>query len=718
MFVDDRDFDSAQLRALLGVLQSAFEAGNDGRVSGMKAGEHHLGLTRAEERVSREEIELTVIVGKYNNEFEDDRAAVEHERSSRRRFFHKHQLDDDRVDKYKLNTTLQVSTLLRLANLTYNRYKSGMPIPTPSTVAAELEREGWFPQVSLTVDVVPDDEQARVIQLPCLFPRICKPELMGVQGGSASELKPLFVSKVQVHHAFQMGADLFAHGLARIIHKLNLRRHPSHVSLRVRTESLGLNIALNDIDAVEVIVPKLDIKRRAELTYPGFPPPSHFHGDRASSNSGIEMRDTELIFARLYLPRYYHDITSLLAPISVDPIGRINLGRVPQFQFKGLYHNLLHTPVNAMPTNERTLATNLFSSILCGISPETLLGTMPISLGGGGMKVALLGTDGDEYRLEVGGLQILNPSGQVTLEFGEPVSVTFDFAGYSLLRAEVLGSPFRMTPGYNTVAALVTISRTAFGRLSTGDDFAKRLFFDFAEGILFGRPMDVTLSLHIGGRITLSMPVHFPQRTSYVGGFDLAGIHPYVVADGMLRKILSNALSPIGDQAIQMGKSVWNNLKTSLWKYWFEPRSDQLSSHPESFSSKQLIRRSDEIDDEEVGVDEIIAPPQDAEPSPLLAIPAEPTSTIRGRIIATVGSVYNWMRTKIVGDSETTRLFPRSENPPPQPESAPPPGYAQRLYNYVFRRAPIAPPPSRPACATGERGGTTVAPRSGARCPG
>ena len=701
MFIDDRDFDSAQLRTLLGVLQSAFEASSD-RASSIRAGEQQLGLTRAEERVSKEDIELTVIVGKYDHELEDRHLAKSHERKSRTRFFHKHPLDDDRVDKYKLNTTLQISTMLRLANLTYNRYRSGMPTPSQSMVAAELERGIWAPHLSVTVDVVPSEESASIIQLPCLFPRICKPKVMEAQRKEVPALKSLFSGKIRVHHAFQIGADLFAHVLARVIHKLNLRRYPSHVLLRIRTESLGLNLALNDIDALEVIVPKLTIQRRAELPYPGLPTPTNSHTSLYTSKVGT---DSELIVARFYLPRYYHDITSILSPIGIDPIGRIDLGRVPQFHFKGVYHNLLHSPVNAMTTNERTVATNLLSTILCGISPETLLGTMPIKMGSNGIKVTLLDTDGENFHLDVLELQLLNPSSQVTIEINEPVSVTFSLAGHPLLRAKVVGSPVRMVPGYNSISAHVTVSKTAFGTLDPKKPFTRRLFFDFVEGILFGRPMDITICIHIGNRITLAMPVHFPERASYIGNLDLSGLHPYVYeADGLYDKIynyvvpnLENQVIQMGSQAIQKGMSVIANIRKSIWEYFFEPKEDRLST-PNNSIPKQLTGRSDQFKDGGSGLDGTTVTTQSTIPSlsTILTVPLVKFATIPGRLIASVRSTYrstvSWLKGKVFKRSEEPRLFPRSGTPEQQPKEVAQPGFWRRTFGYVFGGWRTAPP--------------------------
>ena len=720
MFIDDRDFDSAQLRALLGVLQSAFEVSSE-RASSTRPGEHQLGLTRAEERISKEDIELTVIVGKYDHELEERGLADVHERKSRTRFFHKHQLDDSLVDKYKLNTTLQISTMLRLANLTYNRYQSGRPTSSPSSVAAELERGVWAPHVSVTVDVAPIEGKASVIQLPCLFPRICRPQVMEAQRKEVPTSRSLFSGKIRVHHAFQMGADLFAHGLARVIHKLNLRRYPTHILLRIRTkEDLGLNLALNDIDVLEVIVPKQKIQRRAELPYPGLPPSSQHHADPSRRKVGM---DSKLISVRLCLPRYYHDITSLLSPISIDPIGRINLGRVPQFHFKGVYHDLLHSPVNAMPTNERTLETNLLSTILCGISPETLLGTMPIKTGSGGMKITLLDTNGDEFRLDVSDLQVLNPSSQVTIGISEPVSVTFSLAGYPLLRAEVMGSPVRLVPGYNSVGVHVTVSKTAFGRLERDDPFAQRLFFDFVEGILLGRPMDITISLHIGKGITLAMPVHFPERASYIGSLDLSGLHPTVFdADGLIQNITSEILPNVGKQVVQVGnqvidkvQSVVTSIGRSIWNYFFEYKDDPLYALSNS-TLKQLTTRSDQFEHEDPE-----PPPKNTTITPQKIKQTLSTfvneslvkiATIPGKVIATVRSTYRstvgWLKGKLFARSDERRLFPRSGTPEQQPKKEARPWFFQRAFNYLLGSKPAAQPEQQ----TQPTGAESPAPRS------
>ena len=384
--------------------------------------------------------------------------------------------------------------------------------------------------------------QSRTLEFPCLVPSMCGNGLLY----KPSSLQPLFPLKVVVSHFVQLMCESTALGIGRLLSKLDLASHPRKLALSVVTNSdMFVASSVNDIDIVEahIAADQMRIMRIATIIYP----------DEVTEGSEVVvqqfkniMEDRFSISMDLSLAKYYHDVAGLIHHISIDPLFRMALDPIPKYTKLTAEGEepapMYQSPLNAYPSTERILKTNLLSTLSCVIIDEMPMGSVVSALGSSSLNISsnlgLPGSPSNDYKmeLEVKGMSVPNPSSRVNIRISRAIIATYLFK-----RDEPL--PSDPTDGFNVASGRVepiegetypiifeastnhpmllygTLSFLADGLDPTNPD-DRAIVQKFAARAALGREMKTTMEIEMIDNLLIRMKLDFPARDFDLSFFD------------------------------------------------------------------------------------------------------------------------------------------------------------------------------------------------------
>ena len=339
---------------------------------------------------------------------------------------------DGKAEDYKVRSGIRLSTILRLASLTWHRWSASVArneVPLEELAAEHMRttmvKPFWFLSLKMAplhVTNYPFQQQPPTV-LPCLLPRMC-PNPLGSEPSQGTltlnsnfscnflgskGLAPGLALNATLHHLAGHLAEVIGQGLATLIHKLSLASYPSHVLISFKVkEPLILAPTLNGIDVAEMIVQPVCIHRLTRLKYPvASEPPDHFflnpdgrlpyaplmnaippkyrrHLRRLRLSQSQKSPDAFTVVFHCYFDKArLAEVQRLLGPLSIDPIKGPDWGSSPEYPYhtRGSdsigWFPLLHVPLYTALSTERTHIVTLASSLLAALIPEMGVGSLP-----------------------------------------------------------------------------------------------------------------------------------------------------------------------------------------------------------------------------------------------------------------------------------------------------------------------------------------------------
>lgn len=472
--------------------------------------------------------------------------------------------------KFRFMQELELETVLEFGRRAVQRLKLGLKGSSKSKSGTSKPAIVIRPRGDPTIDEY---------HFPCIIPGMC----IGQRDKKLLQKGPFMIAEISIFDAVQPMIDWTSEFFGKMLDKLNFRRYPKYLAIRVRVSPINLAVAVNDIDTIKVDLDPIEIKRVARIVYPEVP--------TLAERGQKEETDLEQFLAKVLLPQNISWIGDILSPYSFDATMGKRVEPVPQVTVRGKKMPVHYSPLSIYFSTERLKDPSMLSTFVSMAVGEAAVSPVPSATGEGtSPPMELIRTSREQMDLCISNISIPNPISFASIVIDTPVTYRYFYKDYEFLRVYL--SDFILNPGSNLLNAHVTLSRTAFGQNPNPGNFFPE-FTEFLSGLSMGQELHTRAVINLGDDFQLVWDMGFPSKPPSIGvlnedasGMDWKG-HQYI----------SWATSPNrAERLFNWGKSLVSSARQSENAKGLHKRG--LSGDEEGPDSQEQEEEKNNVEDE------------------------------------------------------------------------------------------------------------------------